>query len=121
MRFGLFGSAVARRGSGEFDSAEGYRDFIDANIEAEALGFNGTFVASSINTSAGTFQMTINGFAGLLVPQAVTVYTSSITKFRNGFTALGTVTGNVRVVGLLVKDPVSGNTVLIARYVDVLN
>jgi len=63
----------------------------------------------------------VNTFAGLLVPQAVTVYTSSITKFRNGFTALGTVTGNVRVVGLLVKDPVSGNTVLIARYVDVLN
>ena len=84
-------------------------------------GFNGTFVASSINTSAGTFQMTLNGFAGLLVPQTVTVYTSSITKFRNGFTALSTVTGNVRVVGLLVKDPTSGNTVLIARYVDVLN
>jgi len=84
-------------------------------------GFNGTFVASSINTTAGTFQMTINGFAGLLVPQTVTVYTSGITKFRNGFTALSGVTGNVRVVGLLVKDPTSGNTVLIARYVDVLN
>ena len=53
-------------------------------------GFNGTFVASSINSTAGTFQMTINGFAGLLVPQTVTVYTSGITTFRNGFTALGT-------------------------------
>jgi hypothetical protein len=84
-------------------------------------GFNGTFVASSINTTAGTFQMTINGFAGLLVPQTVTVYASGITKFRNGFTALSSVTGSVRVVGLLVKDHVSGNTVLIARYVDVLN
>ena len=29
MRFGLFGSAAARRGSGEFDSAEGFRDFIE--------------------------------------------------------------------------------------------
>ena len=84
-------------------------------------GFNGTFVASSINTNAGTFQMTINGFAGLLIPQTVTVYTSGITNYRNGFTALSSVTGNVRVVGLLVKDPLSGNTVLIARYVDVLN
>jgi hypothetical protein len=84
-------------------------------------GFNGTFVASSINTSTGTFQMTINGFAGLLIPQTVTVYTSGITTFRNGFSALASVTGNVRVVGLLVKDPTSGNTVLIARYVDVLN
>ena len=44
MRFGLFGSAAARRGSGEFDSAEGYRDFIEYNVDAEALGFHGTFV-----------------------------------------------------------------------------
>ena len=84
-------------------------------------GFNGTYVASSTNTSAGTFQMTVNGFVGLLVPQTVTVYTSSSTTFRNGFTALSSVTGNVRVVGLLVKDPLSGNTVLLARYVDLLN
>jgi hypothetical protein len=92
-----------------------------ARVVLRHWGFNGTFVASSINSSAGTFQMQINGFAGLLVPQTVTVYASGITKFRNGFTALSGVTGNVRVVGLLVKDPVSGNTVLIARYVDVLN
>jgi hypothetical protein len=44
MRFGLFGSAAARRGGPEFDSAEGYRDFIEYNIEAEALGFHSTFV-----------------------------------------------------------------------------
>ena len=84
-------------------------------------GFNGTFVPGSINSSAGTFQMQVTGFAGLLVPQTVTVYTSSITTYRNGFTALSGVTANVRVVGLLVKDPISGGTVLIARYVDVLN
>jgi hypothetical protein len=46
MRFGLFGSAAARRGGPEFDSAEGYRDFIEYNIEAEALGFHRTFVTS---------------------------------------------------------------------------
>jgi hypothetical protein len=34
MRFGLFGSAAARGGSGEFDSTEGFRDFIDYNLEA---------------------------------------------------------------------------------------
>jgi hypothetical protein len=87
-------------------------------------GFNGTYVASSMNASTGTFQMQINGFAGLLVPQTVTVYTSnspSVTTFRNGITALSSVTGNVRVVGLLVKDPTSGNTVLLARYVDLLH
>jgi hypothetical protein len=29
--------------------------------------------------------------------------------------------GNIRVVGLLVKDPLSGNPVLLARHIDVLN
>jgi len=37
MQFGLFGSAAARRGGPDFDSSEGYRDFIEYNIEAEAL------------------------------------------------------------------------------------
>src|ERR1700730_16637554 len=44
MQFGLFGSAAARRGGPEFDSSEGFRDFIEYNIEAEALGFHSTFV-----------------------------------------------------------------------------
>ena len=44
MQFGLFGSAAARRGGPEFDSSEGFRDFIEYNVEAEALGFHSTFV-----------------------------------------------------------------------------
>lgn len=39
-------------------------------------GFNGTMVANSVSTAAGSFQMQINGFAGLLVPQTVTVDTA---------------------------------------------
>ena len=67
--------------------------------------------------------MQISGFAGLLIPQTVTVYTSSVSSFRNGFTALSSVTSsaNVRVVGLLIKNPASGNSILLARYVDLLN
>jgi alkanesulfonate monooxygenase SsuD/methylene tetrahydromethanopterin reductase-like flavin-dependent oxidoreductase (luciferase family) len=60
MRFGLFGSAAARRGSGEFDSTEGYRDFIDYNVEAEALGFHGTFVVEHHFTGFGQVSATIN-------------------------------------------------------------
>jgi alkanesulfonate monooxygenase SsuD/methylene tetrahydromethanopterin reductase-like flavin-dependent oxidoreductase (luciferase family) len=60
MRFGLFGSAAARRGSGEFDSAEGYRDFIDYNVEAEALGFHGTFVVEHHFTGFGQVSATLN-------------------------------------------------------------
>ena len=36
-------------------------------------GFNGTVVPGSVNTGNNTFQMQVNGFAGLLVPQTVTV------------------------------------------------
>lgn len=60
MRFGLFGSASARRGSGEFDSAEGYHDFIESNVEAEALGFHGTFVVEHHFTGFGQVSATLN-------------------------------------------------------------
>ncbi|MGE0222289.1 MAG: LLM class flavin-dependent oxidoreductase [Acetobacteraceae bacterium] len=60
MLFGLFGSAAARRGSGEFDSAEGFRDFIDYNVEAEALGFHGTFVVEHHFTGFGQVSATLS-------------------------------------------------------------
>jgi hypothetical protein len=86
-------------------------------------GFNGTVVPGSVNTTNGTFQMQIKGFAGLLVPQTVTVYTARPTVFRGGLTGVGDATAgeNVRVVGLLLKDPASGSTVLLAHYVDALD
>jgi hypothetical protein len=87
-------------------------------------GFNGSVVANSVNSGADTFQMNINGFAGLLVPgQPVTVYVSSDTTFRDGFGNLADVSAatNVRVVGLLIKDPTSGDSVILARYVDNLS
>jgi alkanesulfonate monooxygenase SsuD/methylene tetrahydromethanopterin reductase-like flavin-dependent oxidoreductase (luciferase family) len=64
MRFGLFGSAAARRPAsgetGEFDSAEGFRDFIEYNVEAEALGFHGTFVVEHHFTGYGQVSATLN-------------------------------------------------------------
>jgi alkanesulfonate monooxygenase SsuD/methylene tetrahydromethanopterin reductase-like flavin-dependent oxidoreductase (luciferase family) len=64
MQFGLFGSAAARRpaagDTGEFDSSEGYRDFIDYNVEAEALGFRSTFVVEHHFTGYGQVSATIN-------------------------------------------------------------
>lgn len=83
-------------------------------------GFNGTIVPGSVNTSNNTFQMQITGFAGLLIPQTVTVYIPDNCEYRDGFTQLSDVEAatNVRVVGLLLKDPLSGNTVLVGHYVD---
>jgi hypothetical protein len=86
-------------------------------------GFNGTVVANSANASNGTFQMQINGFAGLLVPQTVTVYIAPHTSWRFGWSGMSDVTAgaNVRVVGLLLKSPVDGSTVLLAHYIDDMN
>jgi alkanesulfonate monooxygenase SsuD/methylene tetrahydromethanopterin reductase-like flavin-dependent oxidoreductase (luciferase family) len=64
MEFGLFGSAAARRPTateaGEFDSAEGFREFIEYNVEAEALGFRGTFVVEHHFTGYGQVSATLN-------------------------------------------------------------
>src|ERR1700758_2152993 len=60
MQFGLFGSAAARRGGGEFDSAEGFRDFIDYNVEAEALGFYSTFLVEHHFTGFGQVSASLN-------------------------------------------------------------
>lgn len=86
-------------------------------------GYIATLVPGSINTSSNSFQVQITDFAGLLIPQTVTVYVDGMTDYRNGFTGLSNVSSstNLRVVGLLLKDPASGNTILLARYVDVLN
>jgi hypothetical protein len=86
-------------------------------------GFNGTVVSGSVNTGNNTFQMQVNGFAGLLIPQIVTVYIPDNCEFRDGLTQLSDVSSasNVRVVGLLLKDPLSGNTVLVGHYVDGLD
>lgn len=88
-------------------------------------GFNGTVVPGSVGATSGiaSFQMQITGFAGILVPQTVTVYVADNTGFRNGLNQISDVSNitNVRVVGLLLKDPTNpGNTILLARYVDEL-
>jgi len=85
-------------------------------------GFDGTVVAGSAKPGNGTFQMQVNGFAGVLIPQTITVYATGPTLFRYGLTGMSTVQGgaNVRVVGLLLKDPSSGQTVLLGHYVDAL-
>jgi hypothetical protein len=86
-------------------------------------GFDGTVVADLASQPPGTFQMQITGFAGMLVPQTVTVYPvgpTAVPMWRFGYNSMGNVNvgDKVRVVGLLLKDPTSGQTVLLAHYVD---
>ena len=85
MRFGLFGSAQAKRGGPDVDSGVGFREFVDYNVEAEALGFWSTFLVEHHFTGFGQISATLNlltfiaartktlrlGTAVLVVPVAV--------------------------------------------------
>jgi alkanesulfonate monooxygenase SsuD/methylene tetrahydromethanopterin reductase-like flavin-dependent oxidoreductase (luciferase family) len=53
MRFGLFGSATARHGGPDVDSGQGYKQFVEYNIEAEALGYHSTFLVEHHFTGFG--------------------------------------------------------------------
>jgi alkanesulfonate monooxygenase SsuD/methylene tetrahydromethanopterin reductase-like flavin-dependent oxidoreductase (luciferase family) len=60
MRFGLFGSAQARRAGPDTDSSQGFRDFIENNVEAEALGYHSTFLVEHHFTGFGQVSASLN-------------------------------------------------------------
>src|SRR4249919_4107320 len=60
MRFGLFGSAQAKRGGPDVDSGAGFREFIENNVEAEALGYHSTFLVEHHFTGFGQVSATLN-------------------------------------------------------------
>ena len=60
MRFGLFGSAQAKRGSPDVDSGVGFRQFVDYNVEAESLGFCSTFLVEHHFTGFGQISASLN-------------------------------------------------------------
>ncbi len=60
MQFGLFGSAQARRGGPNDDSGAGFREFVERNVEAEALGYYSTFLVEHHFTGFGQVSATLN-------------------------------------------------------------
>jgi alkanesulfonate monooxygenase SsuD/methylene tetrahydromethanopterin reductase-like flavin-dependent oxidoreductase (luciferase family) len=60
MRFGIFGSAQAKRGGPDADSGVGFREFVDYNVEAESLGFVSTFLVEHHFTGFGQISATLN-------------------------------------------------------------
>jgi luciferase family oxidoreductase group 1 len=59
MRFGLFGGAAAPRLPDGAASAQGFFDFIETNVEAEALGFHSSFVTEHHFTNIGQVSSTL--------------------------------------------------------------
>jgi hypothetical protein len=91
-----------------------------SRIHLRNWGFNGTIVAGSENATQGSFQMQVKGFAGVLIPETITVYLGGNCDFRYGLGAFSDLTDgeSIRVVGLLLKNPANGQVVLWARHVD---
>jgi hypothetical protein len=87
-------------------------------------GHTGAWVVGSTNAGAHTFQFNSNGLAGVLFDGPVTVFVTPFTRFGGGLTGIGDLTGNaaikLRIVGLVLKDPISSQPVFVARGVEEL-
>ena len=85
-------------------------------------GISGTVVAGSVDPSTSSFQLNADGLKGILFNGPVTVYLTGDTGFRFGFHGIGDLqnagTAQVRVVGFVLKDPTSGNTIILGKFVD---
>ena len=71
---------------------------------------------------APSSSIPLNGLpAGILFNGPVTVYVTPFTRFGGGLTSLQDLTNNptntLRVVGVVLKDPISGQPVFVARSV----
>lgn len=60
MKFGLFGSALAKRGGPDLDSSQGFKEYVDYCIEAEALGYTSIFTVEHHFTGFGQVSATLN-------------------------------------------------------------
>jgi hypothetical protein len=87
-------------------------------------GHAGEWVVGSTNTGNGTFSFNSDGLAGVLFNGPVTVYTTPVTQYLGGLSGLSDISGSsampLRVVGLVLKNPATGNPVFVARSVEEL-
>jgi hypothetical protein len=87
-------------------------------------GHTGEWVSGSTNTGNGTFQFNSNGLAGVLFNGPITVYTTPVTQYLGGLNGLSDLSGGsaipLRVVGLILKNPATGQPVYVARSVEEL-
>ena len=60
MKFGIFAGARQKRGLADTDSPTGYRDWINYNIGAEALGFCSSFTTEHHFTGLGQVSASLN-------------------------------------------------------------
>ncbi len=109
---------------GPLSGAENAQSVTTHRIVLRHEGHAGQWVVGSTNTGNGTFLFNSNGLAGVLFNGPITVYTTPLTSWLGGLSGLSDLSGSsaisLRVVGLVLKDPTSGNPVFVARSVEQL-
>ena len=90
-------------------------------------GLEGAWVPGSTSVQSGnqgTFQFDVKGLVGVVFNGPVTILSSNRTRFLGGLNGLGDLSGSqpikLRVVGLVLKDPNTGNPTVVARVVELL-
>lgn len=127
----LFNSSQLVRGQrvfvgGTVDSTTNPPSLDSRRVVLHRQGFEGTYVPSSLTVTSGnngSFQLQLNGLHGYLFGAPLKVVTSSATRFRNigNLSNVANTTGPIYVVGLLLKDPNTGNPVLVAGLIGTPN
>jgi len=112
---------------GAITTANGATTLTVHRVVLKRQGQAGTWVPGSTmiqNNNAGTFQLTDNWTAGVLLPAPLTVMTTNDTNFINlsGLAALqGTTAVRIRVVGFIIVNQATGQPVMVARSVEQLS
>jgi hypothetical protein len=112
---------------GAISTANGVTTLTVHRVVLKRQGQAGTWVPGSTvvqNNNAGTFQLTDNWTAGVLLPAPLTVMTTNDTNFINlsGLSALqGTTALRIRVVGFIIVNQSTGQPVMVARSVEQLS
>lgn len=91
-------------------------------------GISGHIVAGSVNTADNSFLLVPDGLDGYLLSKGnptanpVRVYLTGETRYRGGFSSMDDVANDgsslVRVVGLVLNDPMTGKPLVVGRYMD---
>lgn len=107
---------------GAIDTTTTPASFDTRRVVLHRQGLEGTYVASSLQVTSGntgSFQLNVNGLHGYLFGAPIKVLTTGATRFRNiaNLSAVANTTGPIYAVGLLLKDPATGNPVLVAGLV----
>ena len=107
---------------GAIDTTTNPASFDTRRVVLHRQGLEGAYVANSLQVTAGnngSFQLNVNGLHGYLFGAPIKVMTTNATRFRNigSLSNVANTTGPIYAVGLLLKDPGTGNPVLVAGLV----